>query len=334
MKIDTDYLKGGAQKEYYAPSDVEACNCPLCGQNNFKKIYQERGNLGIVQCRVCNLIYVNPRLKNPEKVYWGDANRYFEEARLIFQGKAAHHRDPNYLRDLTRIKSYKGNGRFLDIGTNMGFFLRMALNRGWELYGVEPSPSLSEFARRYFNLNVKTAFLEESGFDEKYFDVICMTDVFEHITNPRKFLAEVRRILKDDGIVYIKVPNGKYNLFKLFIAKLLRKTGSYNIFDSYEHVIHYTGSTLKRMLQGCGFKVLEMTFDRPIQIPIWHEYVGHYYQYPTPFLFDIKRQTLRWLLYALAKIEYFLWRKHIGYLSPNIIVVCGKKNDSEVTSPI
>jgi hypothetical protein len=72
------------------------------------------------------LIYVNPRLKEPEQIYWGDSEKYFKEARLIFAGKAKHHRDVNYLQDLKLIYKYKPTGNFLDVGTNMGFFLRNA----------------------------------------------------------------------------------------------------------------------------------------------------------------------------------------------------------------
>lgn len=46
-------------------------------------IAMERSILGIVKCKICGLIYVNPRLKSPEKIYWADKEDYYEEARLI-----------------------------------------------------------------------------------------------------------------------------------------------------------------------------------------------------------------------------------------------------------
>ena len=209
-----DYERGGRQKGIYTESEVEYVSCPLCNSSQYKGIYKERGVLGIVWCSGCGLIYVNPRLKNPEKIYWGDVDKYFEEARLIFEGKAKHHRDPNYIDDMKLIYKYKPTGNFLDIGTNMGFFLRNARNREWHLYGIEPSPSLSEIAKRYFGLNVKTAFLEDAGLENNFFDVVTMTDVFEHIPQPGRILKEVHRILKQDGILFIKVPNGLFNLLK------------------------------------------------------------------------------------------------------------------------
>ncbi|MFH1508137.1 MAG: class I SAM-dependent methyltransferase [Candidatus Omnitrophota bacterium] len=321
---NADYERGGKQKSFYNDADVISVDCLLCGCHEYKSIYKERGALGIVRCVKCSLIYVNPRLKEPEKVYWGDAEKYFTEARLIFEGKAGHHRDPNYSADLALIHKYKPAGNFLDVGTNMGFFLRKAKGMGWDLYGVEPSPSLSELARKYFGLNIQTAFLENSGFKDSFFDVVTMTDVFEHLTEPKKILAEARRILKPEGIIFIKVPNGLFNLFKLSSARLTGRLKDYDIFDSYEHVVHYSQSTLDAMLKQCGFKALDFSIGKPIQLPVWHKFVGQYYQYPSPLPLDLKRQTTRNLFFILSVIEQKIRLNRIGYLAPNIIVVARK----------
>jgi len=325
--LKTEYERGGRQKDIYSESEVMDVLCPLCQKSQHKKLYKERGALGIVWCSGCGLIYVNPRLKNPEEVYWGDAEKYFKEARLIFEGKAPHHRDPNYMEDLKLIYRHKPAGNFLDVGTNMGFFLRNAKRwKGWNLFGVEPSPSLSDMARKYFGLNIKTAFLEGAGFENDFFDVVTLTDVFEHITNPQKFLNEIRRILKPDGILFIKVPNGLFNIFKFRMAKFTGRLKDYDIFDSYEHVVHYSGRTLKKMLKKNGFIPVKIKIGRPIQVPAWHKYVGHYYQYRTPWVLDYKRQTARSFLYLLSKIEFYLLGKNVGYLAPNIVAIARKKD--------
>jgi SAM-dependent methyltransferase len=293
----------------------------MCRATERDGIYVERAVLGIVRCRRCALVYVSPRLKNPERVYWGNASQYVEEARLIFEGLAPHHRDPNYLEDLRLIERVKPKGEFLDIGSSMGFFLRHARNRQWRVTGLEPSPSLSAIARAQFGLTVETGFLEDVKFPESRFDVVTMTDVFEHIGNPRATLREVRRILKPDGVVLIKVPNGLFNLFKLRVSRLLRREHLLDIFDSYEHVVHYAAKTLRAMLLAERFAVRYQGIARPVQVPVWHEYVGHYYQYPTPWALDWKRQTARWMLYWLSHAEAALRLGDVGWLAPNIVVI-------------
>lgn len=315
------YERGGMQKDYYNQSDVMARSCPLCGSGDYSDIHKEREALGIVKCKRCKLIYTNPIVKQPEQVYWGDEKKYYQEAKLIFEGLAKHHRDPNYLADLRIIERIKPEGRLLDIGTNMGFFLRHTRQKRWETYGVEPSPALSDMARRYFGLNVITGYLKDAKFADNFFDIVTMTDVFEHIVEPKKVLSQIKRILKTDGILFIKVPNGKYNLLKLWIAKATKRLKNYDIFDSYEHVTHYTHNSLKGMLEDCGFTIKKVFIGRPIQLPVWHKHVGHYYQYPSPWVLDATNYILRVLFYWLSKFEFIFRIGNIGYFAPNIIVV-------------
>lgn len=51
-----DYEKGGLQKELYTEDEVVKRNCPLCGsKDGYWHIYQERGSIGIVRCKGCQL---------------------------------------------------------------------------------------------------------------------------------------------------------------------------------------------------------------------------------------------------------------------------------------
>jgi len=267
-------------------------------------------------------------VKDAHKNYWGEEKKYYEESRLIFKGTAKHHRDKNYLEDLKRIERIKPEGNFLDIGTNTGFFLRHARKKKWNVFGIEPSPMLSDMARKYFGLNVKTAYLDEAGFEEDFFDVVTMTDVFEHISDPKKMLEDVKKVLKEDGIVFIKVPNGNYNLVKFWLAKAARKLQHYDIFDSYEHLTQYTYSTLKGMLKNSGFKIKKVFIGRPIQVPVWHKHVGHYYQYPTPWFMDAKNYISRMLFYWCSKIEFIFKLGKIGYLASHITVIAEKEHNN------
>lgn len=316
---ETDYIHGGLQRDTYTADDVVAVPCPLCGADEPNELWRERGALRIVRCRACTLMYVSPRLRNPETVYHGAADDYIAEARLIFEGRAAHHRDPNYRDDCELLARFKPAGRLLDVGTNMGFFLRHAANR-WNAMGVEPSPSLSEIARKHFGLDVRTAFLETAGFPAASFDVVTLTDVFEHIAEPRALLREIRRVLRPDGVALVKVPNGAFNLFKQRVLQRFGRTGDFDIWDSYEHVVHYTARTLRRMLESEGFRLLYEGIARPVQTPMWHQRVGHYYQYPMPWALDWKRQTARTILYHAARVERVL-RRRAGWLAPNLVAV-------------
>jgi SAM-dependent methyltransferase len=317
-----EYERGGLQKYEYAPSEVVAVPCPLCGAEAGETLYTEYVSVGVKRCANCSLIYTSPRIKDPEKVYWGDEDKYFAEARLIFEGKAAHHRDPNYLEELELIERARpAKGRILDVGCNIGTLLRLARPRGWECVGVEPSPTLHRIATEQLGLEVYNCFLDKVPEKENAsFDVVALSDVFEHVTEPLALLAEVRRLVKPDGLLFVKVPNARWSILKQRVGERLNRVPSYGIWDSYEHVVHYTDKTLRTMLDAGGFATELITFGRPVQVPVWHEYVGHYYQYPSPWLLDPKRHLVRTAAHAVGRVEARLTGR-VGYFAQNLVAI-------------
>ena len=88
------------EKQTPIKGEIECPLCPLCQSDQFVTLCVEWGGLGVVRCLGCELIYICPRLKEPEKMYWNPKEYYLREAKLIFEGKAASHRDANYKHDI------------------------------------------------------------------------------------------------------------------------------------------------------------------------------------------------------------------------------------------
>ncbi len=317
-----DYQRGGTQKDTYSADEVLEVPCPFCGSVDRERLATEHGAVGISRCRACSLIYASPRVKAPEQVYWGDAEAYAEEARLIFEGKATHHRDPNYLEELALIKRYQPSGRFLDVGCNMGMLLRHVKQMGWEAVGVEPSPSVAKLATERLGLSVYNGFLRDlPKAEEGRFDVIAMSDVLEHVCEPVPFLLDAARLLARQGLLYVKVPNGRWNLFKQRVLGVLGRRPSQGVWDSYEHVVHYTDQTLARMLRRAGFEPFLVTIASPVQLPVWERHVGRYYLHPSPWVLDWPRYVGRTVFYRLSWIERALRVGSIGWLAPDIVML-------------
>lgn len=318
-----EYERGGTQKAEYGPDEVVSVACPLCGSRDGEALSTEFGSIGIKRCAKCSLIYTSPRLARPEHVYWGEYEKYLAESRLILAGAAAHHRDPNYLEELALIGSKRPDkGRFMDVGCSMGMLLRLAREQGWEAVGVEPSPSLHRIATEQLGLTVHNCFLDavpESEYGS--FDVVALSDVFEHVTEPRAFLRLAARFLAPDGLLYLKVPNARWSLLKQKASEALRRPLSRGVWDSYEHVVHYTEPTLRAMLEAGGFRPVDVTTSRPVQIPVWHEYVGQYFQYQSPWSLDWKRRLGRSAFYAAGQIERKLRGGSVGYCSPSLVAL-------------
>ncbi|MFH1791764.1 MAG: methyltransferase domain-containing protein, partial [Candidatus Omnitrophota bacterium] len=236
--------------------------CNLCGTSNCDVAYRHKPGGGkvlprdsyaisesemqkpevIYRCRTCGLVFARQDydIAQYERKYVDmvDGGYLTEE-----EGR----RDAA-IRVIRRIERYKKKGRILDIGCASGFLLDEARRRNWETFGVEMSKWAAEYAANRLNLNVFQGALKEAVFPDKHFDAVVMLDVIEHLSDPHAMLGEIRRILKNDGVLYISTPD-----IMSFMSRVLGgKWWGINKF----HLFYFSKVTLRRLLDVCGFKVL------------------------------------------------------------------------------
>jgi SAM-dependent methyltransferase len=193
--------------------------CPVCGLGEFDVVYEPgvviddparlygaasgvRGAQQLVRCRGCRLLYENPRFP----------------AELILAGYAASQdaghdsqrpmRVRSFVRALRQMRKQlpPPGSRVLDIGTAGGAFLEAAAQFGYDAFGMEPSKYLVEQGRLR-GLKVEQGTIDDHGFEPSSFDLICLWDVLEHLTDPKAALQEVARLLKPGGVVLINYPD-------------------------------------------------------------------------------------------------------------------------------
>jgi SAM-dependent methyltransferase len=252
-------------KNHHGPEDVVEVDCPLCDSAERTVVAREWG-LTVVRCTTCSLVYVSPRLRESEKNYYADTETKLAKYGAMLRGEMAHPRDPNYLEHWATIARFKPRGRVLDVGSHLGFFLRLGRNRQWDLHGVEPSQESAAIGSAAFGLEIRAGYLPEAGYPPAYFDIVTLVDVFEHVAAPKGLLREIHRIMRPGGVLFIKVPNADYSLLK---HRLLGRLGQFDVFDSREHIVHYTESTLRRMVEEQGFRDATFYVPRPIQTGAW-----------------------------------------------------------------
>jgi SAM-dependent methyltransferase len=243
---------------------MESVNCNLCNHPTAAIVFEltdlllEREDVRttLVKCQRCGLVYQNPRptLAEIGVHYPPDYESYNPEpdqkmkSRLL--ERAVQHGINKRCRFVTRRKS---GGRLLDVGCATGVFLRgMANNPGWELHGVELSSHAARIARDQFGLDVFTGTLEAASFPDHYFDVVTMWDVLEHLHDPTGSMCEIHRILKPDGIIVMRVPNGSSwdaRLFGRYWAGL----------DAPRHLFVFDLKTLPSLLDKSGFRAESMS---------------------------------------------------------------------------
>ncbi len=100
----------------------------------------------------------------------------------------------------------------LDIGSGMGGFIVAAARNGASVAGVEPNGDYCAITRlraaRYgLPQTVAQAYGERLPFASGTFDAVLAQDIREHVRDPMAVLAEIRRVLKPDGVALVTAIN-------------------------------------------------------------------------------------------------------------------------------
>ena len=216
--------------------------CGLCGSGTNAAVLNT-GSHRLVKCAECGIIYTadfKQEMTSYAEGYFSGKNQYvgrWDEFCAMFEGL------------LDKVIRFKREGKLLDVGAGVGALLSVAVKRGFTVKGVEVSEWAVAFAREEMGLDVLMGPLADARLETEAFDVVVINHVLEHVSVPLELLAEVRRILKNDGLLVIGVPN-----IGSIMAGL--QGNQWPSLRPEEHVWHFTPGTLKRLLILAGFKVI------------------------------------------------------------------------------
>jgi len=149
----------------------------------------------------------------------------------------------NFIKNFSKM-DFKEKKSILEIGCGTGELLKLFKIEGWDIKGIEPDYSLSEYARNSNKLDVETSIFKLDNFLENRFDIIALSHVFEHLANPIEFLKQIESIMEENSIVFIELPNDNYKKIETMIR--LNSTSS--------HLYFYNIDSLRQIFKKNGFK--------------------------------------------------------------------------------
>jgi len=238
----------------------EEVSCILCGEAKdrllFKSIDYNRkcpGLFKVVQCKHCDLVYVNPRPTQRSIHHFYPSQEWTRVARRATLENAEvlgmHWREFMAQR-ASVILSHRKQGRVLELGSGDGLFLRYFLEKGWDCVGIEPSIEASQYARDVFGVPVQTKTLEDVDLPEASFDVVILFAAIEHFHDPLTTLKKIAKLIKKDGIVYLgAIPNFE-SLDRILFGK---RWAHMNL---PRHLYHFTPRTFDHILKKAGLRTL------------------------------------------------------------------------------
>lgn len=238
-------------------SDKIAILRPYKGKNN---IFQ---NKDLLRCENCEFVFASPMPSDAELEMYNTG--YFESAH------GGHPKSPSaiaffsginklrceYVSQILEKKNFAAT-RVLEIGPGQGYLASywLSKNPNSSYYGVETDVTCHDILKK---IGVKILLPEqvESSIDQV--DLVIMTHVLEHVSDPLSFLQIVTRKLKKDGALFIEVPCNDWQHKEYYEPHLLFfNRNSINIAlknVGFEHIqINYFGQTIKSLKAKSKFK--------------------------------------------------------------------------------
>lgn len=211
--------------------------CNLCKTRTLEYIYTPLGSRMEAQvhiCTTCGLLQTIPRLDDQN---WPASISHLADFGGLRIGKGFR---------VGEVETFQP-GTILDVGANRGAFYdkAKALWPEAELTAVEPDSLICR--PEWINRRI-----EEVSFAPESFDLIYCVHTLEHLPDPHQELSRMNTWLRPGGTLYLEVPN----------SMCWQRTNTF--IEEYfidRHLYHFTFSTLRKMAELAGLRVLRMDID-------------------------------------------------------------------------
>ena len=235
----------------------------------------------IVACMDCGLLFRNPRPRADTVTQAYETEAYDEtylQAEFTAQQTWARRKADILARHLEKVgRGRRGRPRVLEIGSFVGGFLFEGQLRGWDMLGVDPGHDVASFCRRH-RLPVFQGTLEAAQLPPASFDAVVIWNTFDQLPDPRKLLQRLLPLMRNGGLLVVRVPNGacfewgiamRPRLPKVF-RRLLEVAMACNNLLTFPYLYGYSAEQLERLTESFGFRLLACHADQIVSPPPGH----------------------------------------------------------------
>lgn len=231
------------------------------------KVLDSVNGFDVLECVNCRFRHIMPipKLDELEGIY---SHTYYSEQKPKY---IEHHIEDLDWWNMTYTNRYStleellpsNQRRILDVGSGPGYFLNVGKQRGWQTVGIEPSKQASKHSSS-LGLEIINDFLtKDTAAKLGNFHVVHLSEVLEHLPDPKSMLDTVFGILHTGGLAYITVPND-YNPFQL-VARDVNSINPWWIVPPY-HINYFNFDSLENLVSSCGFEIVLRDSSFPIDI--------------------------------------------------------------------
>jgi SAM-dependent methyltransferase len=255
------------------PEAVTEQPCPVCSSAADRVAFVKDAFPHKV-CAECGMMYVSPILRpNASEVTFRGSESTDKWVDVLLNENQRRFDRPKFEQGLDLLARFArpDQRRVLDIGCGVGHFLELARDRGWEGTGIELNAKAVANCRR-LGLDVREELLGADTFPAASFDAVTMWDVLEHVPYPARIIEHIRSVLRPDGLLVVRVPNGM-----ALAARVLQE--KCNMFAGFTHINLFSPPTLERFMADQGFaKLFRNTCNPEFNV------LNNYLNYDDPYL--------------------------------------------------
>jgi 2-polyprenyl-3-methyl-5-hydroxy-6-metoxy-1,4-benzoquinol methylase len=215
-------------------------HCNVCGTALTVRYQEVRDPLSgtmfsILGCKDCGLGHTCPQPDDLAPFY----DQTYYGNRHSFTADYCVSRRLRFLRSLGLSSAGK---KLLDVGCGEGSFLCAARDAGWDVAGTE----INAGPARELGLDVRESVAEIR--DLAPFDCITLWHSLEHLRNPMGSIAELMKLMKEDGVMLIAVPDASG-------IQAIWSGRHWLHLDVPRHLHHFSLISLRRLLENNGLDV-------------------------------------------------------------------------------
>ena len=247
--------------------------------NHEGDILYTKNGYDIILCKICGFKHIIPIPDEPELTQIYKEDYYSVEKPLYIERmeKDKEWWDLVYSDRYDIFEQYLDSEErsILDVGSGTGYFLLYGKKRGWITQGIEPSRQAAHYSKNILGLNIIEDFLNEKTSKAlPKFDVIHMSEVLEHISDPGQLLKITTSLLKYNGILCISVPNDS-NPIQLALEKVDNFTPWW--FAPPHHINYFDFNSLRTFISKMNYEIIleEATFPIDLFLLMGDNYIDN-----------------------------------------------------------
>jgi 2-polyprenyl-3-methyl-5-hydroxy-6-metoxy-1,4-benzoquinol methylase len=152
--------------------------------------------------------------------------------------------------------------RVLDLGCGNGSLSNVLAQHGYEVIGMEESPSGVEIARRNFpdcQFVQGNIYIPPESILNHSFDIVVSVEVIEHLFYPKELPKLAQKCLKPGGRLIVTTPYNGY-IKNLALALLGGMDRHHTVLWDGGHIKFFSVKTLSQLLESEGYSDLDFQF--------------------------------------------------------------------------